>query len=72
MGNVPFIDATGIQNLTAFWKKCKAARIKVILANVNPNVLETLKNNVLYENIGINQIFADFNGAVEEAKEMLK
>ena len=72
MGNVPFIDATGIQNLTAFWKKCKAARIKVILASVNPAVLETLKQNVLYENIGVNQIFSNFADAVEEAKEMLK
>ncbi|MDR0763194.1 MAG: sulfate permease [Bacteroidales bacterium] len=72
MGNVPFIDATGIQNLTAFWKKCKSVHIKVILARVNPVVLETLKQNILYENIGVNQIFSDFTSAVEEAKEMLK
>jgi SulP family sulfate permease len=72
MGNVPFIDATGIQNLTAFWKKCKAARIKVILASVNPAVSETLKQNALYDNIGVNQIFSNFADAVEEAKEMLK
>ncbi|MDR1975275.1 MAG: sulfate permease [Bacteroidales bacterium] len=72
MGNVPFIDSTGIQNLTNFWKKCRQANIKILLARVNPAVLETLKKNELYNNIGVNQIFFDFDGAVEEAREMLK
>jgi SulP family sulfate permease len=72
MGNVPFMDATGIQNLTNFWKKCKQANIKIILARVNPAVLQTLKQNALYENIGVNHIFSDFDNAVEEVKEMLK
>ncbi len=72
MRHVPFVDSTGLNNLTAALKILTDSGIKVILSGVNDNVnADMIKSNV-YKIIGSRSIFPSFDKAMEEALKHAK
>lgn len=69
MHKVPFVDSTGIHNLTTLIKMSKKENIKVILSGVNEYVHEVLEKNGFYELIGEENICPNINVALEKAKQ---
>jgi sulfate permease, SulP family len=44
MSQVPFIDATGLQALGEFQRRCRKQQVGLVLSGVQPQVLATMKN----------------------------
>ncbi len=72
MRKVPFIDSTGIHNLTNLCLLSKKERIQIILSGVNPNVHEALAKAGFYELIGEENICPHIHAAIARAEELLK
>ena len=71
MRKVPFIDSTGVHNLSNLCKSCKQKGIQVVLSGVNDKVLDVLKNAGLDKELGDVNICAHINGALQRANEIL-
>ena len=52
MRKVPFIDSTGIHNLTNLCEMSHREGVHIILSGVNPKVHEALKKSGFYELLG--------------------
>ena len=68
MRKVPFIDSTGMHNLTNLIKMSEKEGIKVILSGVNDYVRGILAKNGFNELIGEENICPNINVALEKAK----
>ena len=68
MRHVPFVDSTGLRNLTDALILLKDSGIKIILSGVNEAVLKDLENGNIVQLIGKKCIFNTFDLAVEAAK----
>jgi SulP family sulfate permease len=71
MRKVPFIDSTGVHNLSNLCKSCKQKGIQVVLSGVNEKVMKVLVNAGLDKELGNNNICAHINGALNRANEIL-
>ena len=69
--NVPFIDATGLNNLRNFIERAQIKQIQIILSGANKQVSDALKKSGLIEIVGEDQMCADINCALEKARIML-
>ena len=67
MRKVPFIDSTGIHNLTNLCEMCKRDNIHIILSGVNPKVHEVLKKANFYSILGEENICSNINDALNRA-----
>ncbi len=67
MRRVPFMDSTGLHNLTSMVKMSQAADIKVILSGVNPKVRESLHRAGFDTLIGMDAICDNIEQALEKA-----
>ncbi|MEG1546203.1 MAG: sodium-independent anion transporter, partial [Bacteroides sp.] len=72
MRKVPFIDSTGIHNLSNLCRMSRKENIQIILSGVNPTVHEVLQKSGFYELIGKDNIQSNINEAIERAKEVVK
>lgn len=72
MRRIPFIDSTGIYNLTMFCRMSKKEGIQVILSGVNEQVHEALHRSHFYELIGEENICSNINIALEVATQKLQ
>ncbi|KAA6311117.1 hypothetical protein EZS27_037697, partial [termite gut metagenome] len=72
MRRVPFIDSTGIHNLTNLCRRSQKEKITVILSGVNPKVHATLAQANFYILLGEENICPHINVALERAKEILE
>ena len=70
MRRVPFIDSTGIHNLTNICITSKHQNIDVVLSGVNPKVHAVLEKAHFYEIIGEDHICPHIDIALEKAKEL--
>ncbi len=70
MRRVPFIDATGLQNLNSFLKRSGRQGIHIILSGVQPGPLEALKNHGIIEMIGEENVCQNIETALERAKNV--
>jgi len=68
MRKVPFIDSTGLHNLTNLIEASRKEGIEVILSGVNPSVRETLLKAGLDRIVGKENICANIHLAVERAE----
>lgn len=68
MRRVPFIDSTGIHNLTNLCKLSGKEKITIVLSGVNPSVHEVLEKAGFYDLIGKENICPNINIALERAK----
>ncbi|KAA6299916.1 MAG: SulP family [Candidatus Ordinivivax streblomastigis] len=71
MRRVPFIDSTGIHNLTNLCRRSQKEKIIVILSGVNEKVHHTLVQAKFYELLGKENICPNINVALERAKEII-
>lgn len=72
MRKIPFIDSTGIHNLTNLISMSHKEGIHVILSGVNDYVRGTLEHNGFDELVGKSNICPNINIALEVAKKRLK
>lgn len=71
MRKVPFVDSTGIHNLTNLCIMSQKEGIQIILSGVNPTVNAVLQKAGFYELVGEANICSHINLALERAKELL-
>lgn len=71
MRKVPFIDSTGIHNLTSLCEISHKEGIHVILSGVNPKVHAVLKKSGFYEMLGKKNICDNIHDALEESRHFL-
>ncbi len=71
MRKVPFIDSTGVHNLSNMCRMCSQMGVKVVLSGVNPTVMKVLKNAGMEEVVGKENICSHINLALKRAEEIL-
>lgn len=71
MRKVPFIDSTGINNLTNLCKMSQKEGTTIVLSGVNEKVHKVLQKSGFYELLGENNICSNINSAIERAKQLL-
>ena len=73
MRKVPFIDSTGVHNLTNLCEMCHKDNIQVVLSGVNEKVHKVLeKTGFLYNLVGKENICPNINAALERAKVIVE
>ena len=71
MRKVPFVDSTGIHNLTNLCIMSKKEGIHIVLSGVNEKVNAQLQKAEFYKLIGEENICSHINIALERAKEII-
>lgn len=72
MRKVPFIDSTGIHNLSNFCEMSFKNKIVVVLSGVNPQVHSALHKAGFYDLVGEKNICPNINVALSRAEEIIK
>lgn len=72
MRKVPFIDSTGIHNLTTLCKMSQKENIHIILSGVNDQVHAVLEKSGFYELLSKENICSNINEALEVAAKEVK
>ncbi len=72
MRKVPFIDSTGIHNLTNLCVMSQKENIHIILSGVNDKVHKVLERSGFYELLGEENICSNINEAVAKAWESVE
>ena len=71
MRKVPFIDSTGVHNLSNMCRMCSQLGVKVVLSGVNPTVMKVLKNAGMDDVVGQENICSHISLALKRAEEIL-
>lgn len=71
MRKVPFIDSTGIHNLTNMCAMCRQMGVQVVLSGVNERVMKVISDSGLAEILGNENICSHINKALERAREIV-
>lgn len=71
MRKVPFIDSTGVHNLTMLCRMSQKEKITIILSGVETQVHETLKKSGFYDLLGKENICPNINVAIDRANEVI-
>lgn len=71
MRKVPFIDSTGIHNLTTLCKMSQKEKTTIILSGVNEKVHATLEKSGFYELLGADNICPNINVALDRARTII-
>ena len=71
MRKVPFIDSTGLHNLSNLIRASRKEGIEVILSGVNPSVRETLLKAGIDRLVGEENICANIHIAAERANRLV-
>ncbi len=71
MRKVPFIDSTGIHNLTTLCRLSQKEKITIVLSGVNDKVHGVLEKSGFYELLGQDNICPNINVALDRAKEII-
>lgn len=72
MRRVPFIDSTGIHNLSTLCRTSHKEKITIVLSGVNKKVHDTLEKSGFYDLIGKENICPNINAALERAKGIIE
>ena len=72
MRKVPFIDSTGIHNLTNLCKMSKKERVTIVLSGVNEKVHHVLEKSGFYELLGEENICENINVAIDRANQIMQ
>lgn len=72
MRKVPFVDSTGIHNLTVLCEMSRKEGIRIVLSGVIPKVHETLRKAGFNDLVGEENICSHIDIALEKAREMVK
>lgn len=71
MRKVPFIDSTGIHNLTNLCRMSQRENIRIVLSGVNEKVHKVLEKSGFYELLGEDNICPNINVALEKARALV-
>lgn len=71
MRKVPFIDSTGIHNLTSLCQMSQKDKITIVLSGVNDKVHRTLEKSGFYQLLGQANICPNINVALDRAKAII-
>ena len=71
MRKVPFIDSTGVHNLSNMCRMCAQMGVKVVLSGVNPSVMKVLKSAGMDELVGQENICSHISIALERAAQIV-
>ncbi|MBR6371342.1 MAG: sulfate permease [Bacteroidaceae bacterium] len=71
MRKVPFIDSTGVHNLSNMCRMCSQMGVKVVLSGVNPQVMKVIKDAGMDEIVGRENICSHINIALQRAQEII-
>lgn len=71
MRKVPFVDSTGIHNLTNLCQMSRKEGIRIVLSGVNPNVHKVLERAGFYDIVGEENICSHINQALAKAGDMV-
>lgn len=71
MRKVPFIDSTGINNLTNLCRMSQKEGITIVLSGVNEKVHKVLEKSGFYDLLGEDNICSNINAALERAKQLV-
>ena len=72
MRKVPFIDSTGIHNLTSLCKMSQKEKITIVLSGVNEKVHKTLEKSGFYELLGKQNICPNIKCSVGQSQRNYK
>lgn len=72
MRKVPFVDSTGIHNLSNLCLMSQKEGIQIVLSGVNPKVHKVLEHAGFYDIIGEENICSHINIALAKAKEIVE
>ena len=72
MRKVPFVDSTGIHNLTNLCMMSRKEGIQIVLSGVTPKVEQVLEHAGFYQIVGKENICSHINLALERAKEIIR
>ena len=72
MRKVPFIDSTGVHNLSNMCKMCAQMGVKVVLSGVNPKVMKVIEDAGMDEVVGKDNICSHINIALKRAQEIIE
>lgn len=72
MRKVPFVDSTGIHNLTNLCTMSQKDGIQIVLSGVNPKVHSVLARSGFYELVGEENICSHINIALAKAREIVE
>ena len=70
--HVSFVDQTGLHNLKETIKILHARNITILLSGVNPEVKQEFEKFTITKIISKENIFENFNDAINKAKELVK
>jgi SulP family sulfate permease len=70
MGNVPFVDATGIFALEEIITDFQKHGANVVLAEVRPNVRQKLVRSGVLEHVGLSNVVGSLEHALQRAREL--
>ena len=71
MRKVPFIDSTGMHNLENMCQMSQKEGVTVVLSGINPKVKAVLERNHFNELLGVENICAHIDLALQRAKEIV-
>ena len=71
MRKVPFIDSTGVHNLSNMCRMCSQLGVKVVLSGVNPNVMRVLERAGVDELVGKENVCSHISLALKRAEEIV-
>lgn len=71
MRKVPFIDSTGVHNLSNMCKMCSQMGVKVVLSGVNPKVMKVIEDAGMDDVVGKENICSHINLALKRAEQIL-
>jgi len=71
MRKVPFIDSTGIHNLTSLCRMSRKSNVQIILSGVNEKVHEVLEKSGFNDLLGKDNICSHINIALARAEEII-
>lgn len=71
MRKVPFIDSTGINNLTNLCRMSQKEGITIVLSGVNEKVHKVLEKSGFYDLLGEDNICSNINAALKRAKQLV-
>jgi SulP family sulfate permease len=71
MRKVPFIDSTGVHNLSNMCRMCSQLGVKVVLSGVNPNVMRVLEKAGVDQLVGKENVCSHISLALKRAQEIV-
>lgn len=72
MRKVPFIDSTGVHNLSNMCRMCSQMGVKVVLSGVNPQVMKVIEDAGMDDIVGKENICSHINLALKRAQDLIE